>query len=82
MIVYICDKCGKNSEQKNSGSYLSIPKNWRELSFSVKYQTNHILFLCPECCETLKIPSDVERQTIADNLVEILTEIAQEAIQQ
>ena len=79
MWILKCDRCGMISEpQKNS----SCPKGWQELSYQVSrfYNTNQ---LCPKCCIVLKIPACIEpkrEQTISDNLIDILSEIAQDAV--
>ena len=83
MFIIICAKCDKRSEPQKE-SYAK--DGWQSIrlqgSFSHGSLEHH---LCPECCEKLKIPSITDRQrntTVGEQLVEILTEIAQEANEQ
>lgn len=80
MIIFVCDKCGTHSEPKDSHAIM-VPKDWRELSFQIKYQNQKKLFVCPDCCKAMKIDAGEYLETVRESLVEILTEIAQDAIQ-
>ena len=75
-----CDKCGKIEFTEYNKA---TPDGWR----SLYYRTDSYGYgnfdkqLCPECCNVLgiKTTSDnvVEEKSLAERLVDILTEIAQ-----
>ena len=82
MLIHKCDKCGKTAEQK-AGEYNKTPKDWRNITFRVcggrvEYE------ICAECRESLKIPTDYGQgeDDIGKRLIELLSEIAQEAVQE
>ena len=80
MIIYVCDKCKAQSDKQGNGRYK--PKGWRELTFHTGYRRPTLEYiLCPKCQEELKLPEDKEMMGFGDQLIEIISEIAQEAVQ-
>lgn len=80
MIIHKCDGKGCNSQfiQKR-GTIAITPKDWIEMTLlyrSVKYE------ICPACIQRLGIPEDKckQREDIADRLMDILEEMATEAL--
>ena len=83
MIIHKCDKCGKQVEQK-SGQRDSTPSGWIAIRYGPNFSTNWIYEICGECRVKLNIPDDYRdrERDVGERLIEILSEIAQEAIQQ
>jgi hypothetical protein len=81
MIIHKCDKCGNLAEQERGVQALT-PKGWRPIIFSI--YSNPIRYeVCEVCAESLGIAkAGAERETIGENLVELITEISQAANQE
>lgn len=79
MFVFKCDKCGKLSEPQEKNLLMD---NWETITYST-YCGSVIKHLCPDCATALKIPREVRGKTklMENNLIEILSEIAREAVQ-
>ena len=82
MIIHKCDKCGVQVAQKK-GERPKCPEGWCDLAPFGYGRTTHYE-ICPECQEALGLPKEdtAQRETITDNLIDILSEIAQEAVQE
>ncbi len=85
MIIHKCDKCGCLSEQKK-GQSASPPEGWTTIRFdNGAYQVRYVYYeLCPACQKALNIPDEYKKAipSIGENLLDILSEIAKEAIQE
>ena len=84
MIIFKCDKCGYLSEPQEG---TSMPKDangrkfWSDVVIRSSRGRVKTFHLCPPCKKKLNIPDDFNeaQANMADNLMEILTEIAQDA---
>ncbi len=83
MIIFVCNKCKKKTEPSRA-QYNATPKDWRQITFHVNYSVGNMTYLlCPECQDKLGIPKDVTiQETIGDQLLNIIAEIAADAVQQ
>ncbi len=80
MIIYVCDKCKAQSDKQGNGRY--NPKGWRNLTFKTGYNYAALEYiLCPKCQEELHLPENKAMGDIGDQLMEIISEIAQNAVQ-
>ena len=82
MIIVICSKCGAFSEPIEAGNRL--PKGWVEIRANTsRYGSDNIHYtLCDTCRQKLAIPPDKDEQKddISTRLLEILEEIAVDAV--
>ena len=76
---YTCDKCGVIDYGEFENAF---PKGWRIIRYNIDRYTNYQKELCPDCCKLLGIDTTYENyekteKSIAERLVDILSEIAQ-----
>lgn len=83
MIIHKCDRCGKTSEQKK-GVQAKLPGDWFKIRFNVSgygVLSSHYE-ICSDCRIALKIPEKDPDTHVGDQLIEIIEEIAQDAVAQ
>ena len=85
MIIHKCDKCGCLSEQKK-GESSSTPNQWIVIRYdTTTYSSGQSMRwrnyeLCPNCQTGLNIPGEEINKNVGERLLEILAEIAHEAV--
>jgi len=81
--IWHCDKCAKEAEINEARSW-ETPKDWLKLELRYNSSSYGNKILCPDCKATLKVgPIKIETvANVGDQLIEILSEIAQEATRQ
>ena len=79
MIIHKCDKCGKLHEQK-PGERSSIPPEWQRI-MGGGYGTQWSYEVGPGCRKALRIPDTAADTDIGERLVEILSEMVEEAVE-
>lgn len=81
MYIIKCDKCGESTKpQANSWT----EKGWQTITYTIR-SAGYQKHLCPKCCKDLNIPSFTDRsrdKTVEERLIEILSQIAQDATQE
>jgi hypothetical protein len=79
--IAVCDRCKKEKEYRNLHD--CYRDDWKQISLKVYSKTYKDYLLCPECCKALGIidpPSIEEQHSLADRLLEVMVEIAREAM--
>lgn len=78
MYQLICDKCKKTTEPTRE---VKVPKDWRTITYRIgSYGYNHVTFhFCQTCATELQIPEE-PTTSIADQLVELISEITQDVV--
>jgi predicted RNA-binding Zn-ribbon protein involved in translation (DUF1610 family) len=77
MYIIKCDKCGKLSAPKEN---TWTNDGWESIGYNITGRNTVYKHLCPNCKELLKIPEANASKYVGDNLIEILSEIAREAV--
>jgi len=80
MITHNCDKCSKEIKQEK-GQKAREPENWITIRPG-GYGCQVAFELCPDCQKALNLPKESVPETLAERLIDILTEIAQDAVEQ
>ena len=82
VIIHICDRCAAKHQQQK-GEQASTPNDWAQIQ-AARYGGCPYFELCPECIKKLGLSKNYnERQPqIADQLLEILEEIAQTQVEE
>ncbi len=80
MIIYRCDKCKSLTDPKPNGA--GSPSEWRTLLvFNGGYGSRRLEYiLCPDCQELLKLPKNDKMADFGEQLLELISETAQEAV--
>jgi hypothetical protein len=81
MIIHKCDKCGVMEPQKK-GESESCPAGWYRLIFKMGYGYASTVYyeVCPKCKIVLGIPDKEAEQTVGENLIDILSGIVEEIV--
>ena len=78
MWIMQCDKCKKQSEPQEM-AFVGFGTEWVSFSITAGYSTKRTYILCDQCQEALNIPKEQPEPTIADNLMDILSDMARDA---
>lgn len=80
MIIYVCDKCKARSDKQGNGR--CKPSGWRELTFNTGFGRPKLDYiLCPKCQGELKLPKNEKMMDFGEQLLEIISAIAEGVVQ-
>ena len=88
-ITAVCDKCKKEETQECKGLYPSFSKEqtgWKEVKLEIPGAYTYRTFLfCSDCANGLGLIVENNKvanvDTVADNLVNLITDIVQQAME-